>query len=209
MFSLRSTEKRNRFATMPTACRKRKQSLISCHAPKDVEDGKDDSMSDDFDVSDTVLEALEDQGELGEKIDPEDILVAPLKRTKKANVKEKVHGVYILASLDWKYTYVGYTVDFRRRLRQHNREIKGGAKATAGRTWQMVLQITGLPDKHHALSLEWHLKHYKVRRSDVVKYGHDTFPIDSPSKAMTRRLRKLMVVMEKRQDKFPNLVLTF
>lgn len=123
--------------------------------------------------------------------------------------KEKVHGVYILATLDWKRTYVGYTVNFKRRLRQHNGEIKGGAKATAGRKWQMILQITGLPDKHHALSLEWHLKHYTVRRADVLKYGHDTFPIRSPSAAVTRRLRRLMVVMDKRKDKFPNLNLHF
>ena len=111
--------------------------------------------------------------------------------------------------MDWSRTYVGYTVDFKRRLRQHNREIKGGAKATAGRKWRMILQITGLPDKHHALSLEWHLKHYTVRKSDVKKYGHDTFPINSPSRAVTKRLRRLMVVMDKRKDKFPNLELTF
>ena len=149
-----------------------------------------------FDISETKLQELERDGELGE--------------TNNGNAKPaKYHGVYILASMDWKHTYVGYTVNFQRRLRQHNREIKGGAKATAGRKWRMILQITGLPDKHHALSLEWHLKHYKVRRSDVVKYGHDTFPINSPSKAVTRRLRKLMVVMDRRKDKFKNLILTF
>lgn len=123
--------------------------------------------------------------------------------------KETVHGVYILASLCWKYTYVGYTVNFARRLRQHNREIKGGAKSTAGRKWQMILQITGLPDKHHALSLEWHLKKYPVRKSDVKRFGHDTFPIDSPSVAVTRRLRRLMVVLDRRRDKFPTVELAF
>ena len=157
-----------------------------------------DLSQDEFDVSESDLLRLELEGELGEK---------PVANS--VNKKEKVHGVYILASLDWKYTYVGYTVDFKRRLRQHNREIKGGAKATAGRTWRMILQITGLPDKHHALSLEWHLKKYPVRKSDVIKYGCDTFPINSPSKAVTRRLRRLMVVMERRKDKFPNLILTF
>jgi len=156
-------------------------------------------LSDSFDVSESELRKLEKEGELGETAHS----------NPSSAKKEKVHGVYILASLDWKHTYVGYTVDFKRRLRQHNREIKGGAKATAGRKWQMILQITGLPDKHHALSLEWHLKHYKIRRADVVRFGHNTFPINSPSKAVTKRLRKLMVVMDKRKDKFPDLILTF
>jgi predicted GIY-YIG superfamily endonuclease len=155
-------------------------------------------LEDNFNVSESELFRLELEGHPAE-VDP--IVVK--------NRKEKVHGVYILASLDWKYTYVGYTVDFKRRLRQHNREIKGGAKATAGRTWRMILQITGLPDKHHALSLEWHLKKYPVCRSDVKRFGCDTFPINSPSKSITRRLRRLMVVMERRKDKFPNLTLTF
>ena len=159
-------------------------------------------IADDFNISETELVRLEQEGELGE-----DSLTLNDPQPNKAN--SKVHGVYILASLDWTHTYVGYTVDFKRRLRQHNREIKGGAKATAGRKWRMILQITGLPDKHHALSLEWHLKHYPVRRSDVQRFGCDTFPINSPSKAVTRRLRRLMVVMERRKVKFPNLVLTF
>lgn len=159
-------------------------------------------LSDVSDVSEAELARLEQVGDLGE-VEP------ALTSNSKSKEKPKVHGVYILASLDWTHTYVGYTVDFKRRLRQHNREIKGGAKATAGRKWRMILQITGLPDKHHALSLEWHLKHYPVRRSDVQRYGCDTFPINSPSKAVTRRLRRLMVVMERRKVKFPNLVLTF
>lgn len=32
-----------------------------------------------------------------------------------------------------KYTYNGYTVDLTKRLRQHNKEIKGGAKSTSVR----------------------------------------------------------------------------
>lgn len=175
-----------------------------------LSNGQEAELSDDFDVSESELFRLELEGELGEWSNPKEPEAQPAAQVVKGKKKkEKVHGVYILASLDWRHTYVGYTVDFKRRLRQHNREIKGGAKATAGRQWRMILQITGLPDKHHALSLEWHLKKYPVRRSDVKRFGCDTFPINSPSKAVTRRLRRLMVVMERRRDKFSNLELTF
>jgi len=41
----------------------------------------------------------------------------------------KFHYCYFLRSQN--LTYNGYTVDLKRRLRQHNREIKGGAKYTS------------------------------------------------------------------------------
>ena len=68
---------------------------------------------------------------------------------------------YILQSLKYpNRTYVGFTVDFVRRLRQHNGEIKGGAKATYGLKPLVILSvITGFKDKHTALSFEYYLKH--------------------------------------------------
>ena len=50
--------------------------------------------------------------------------------------------VYLLECTD-NATYVGATVDVDRRLRQHNKEIKGGAHATgskvaAGKSWTRV-----------------------------------------------------------------------
>uniref|UniRef100_J3N5Z2 GIY-YIG domain-containing protein n=1 Tax=Oryza brachyantha TaxID=4533 RepID=J3N5Z2_ORYBR len=42
--------------------------------------------------------------------------------------------IYLIASYRIPRTYVGVTTDFPRRLRQHNGELKGGAKASsAGR----------------------------------------------------------------------------
>lgn len=56
-------------------------------------------------------------------------------------------------------TYVGITNNFRRRLRQHQGEITGGARRTrAYRPWKPFLHVTGLTKKQ-ALQLEWALKH--------------------------------------------------
>ena len=60
-------------------------------------------------------------------------------------------------------TYVGATKNIRRRLRQHNGEIKGGAKYTsrfAGR-WRVLFYCTGFTSWKECLSFEWHLKHVR------------------------------------------------
>ncbi|KAG5188945.1 hypothetical protein JKP88DRAFT_132961, partial [Tribonema minus] len=58
-------------------------------------------------------------------------------------------------------TYVGYTVNPKRRLRQHNGCLKGGARNTAGKgPWRYVIVLTSEAfDNRKALSAEWHLKH--------------------------------------------------
>jgi predicted GIY-YIG superfamily endonuclease len=53
--------------------------------------------------------------------------------------------VYLLTSSN-NATYVGATIDLERRLRQHNKEIKGGAHATAcnvlkGEKWTRALHM--------------------------------------------------------------------
>ena len=55
--------------------------------------------------------------------------------------------VYLLVSSD-NCTYVGATMDLDRRLRQHNKEIKGGARATGikveqGHTWTRACYVRG------------------------------------------------------------------
>jgi len=58
------------------------------------------------------------------------------------------------------YTYNGSTNDPFRRLRQHNEEIAGGAKATHGKggAWEICALLTGFPDHINALSCEWRIK---------------------------------------------------
>jgi structure-specific endonuclease subunit SLX1 len=73
-----------------------------------------------------------------------------------------MYYVYLLLSTD-NSTYVGATIDIDRRLRQHNKEIKGGAFATStkvqqGNIWTRVLHITGFPTWNAALQFEWRFK---------------------------------------------------
>ena len=70
--------------------------------------------------------------------------------------------VYLLVSTNGN-TYVGATVDLERRLRQHNKEIKGGARATGvkvsqGETWIRAAHVSGFPSWQSALQFEWRWK---------------------------------------------------
>jgi len=56
-------------------------------------------------------------------------------------------------------TYVGVTNDLKKRIRQHNGEIKGGAKSTRGRKWEYVCYISGFPNRKVALQYEWRAHH--------------------------------------------------
>ena len=70
--------------------------------------------------------------------------------------------VYLLVATNGN-TYVGATIDLNRRLRQHNKEIKGGAHATSiqvlkGETWTRAAHVSGFPDWQAALQFEWRWK---------------------------------------------------
>jgi len=63
------------------------------------------------------------------------------------------------------YTYNGCTNNFKRRIRQHNGEIKGGAKCTSLRSpWAPYCIITGFQDQREALQAEWRIKRVEGRR---------------------------------------------
>lgn len=76
--------------------------------------------------------------------------------------KSEEFFVYLLLSSD-NATYVGATVDLNRRLRQHNKELKGGAHATGvkvekGETWIRAAHVKNFPDWQAALQFEWRWK---------------------------------------------------
>ena len=72
---------------------------------------------------------------------------------------------YLLLSATGR-TYIGATVDLDRRLRQHNGEIKGGARATAREhgAWKRVCHVSGFPDNHAALQFEWRWKRLSAKK---------------------------------------------
>lgn len=70
--------------------------------------------------------------------------------------------VYLLISTNGS-TYIGATIDLERRLRQHNKELKGGAHATGikvqqGEIWTRAAHVSGFPDWQAALQFEWRWK---------------------------------------------------
>lgn len=70
--------------------------------------------------------------------------------------------VYLLISSKGS-SYVGATVDLDKRLRQHNKEIKGGAHATSikvenGETWTRAAHVSNFPSWQAALQFEWRWK---------------------------------------------------
>jgi structure-specific endonuclease subunit SLX1 len=77
--------------------------------------------------------------------------------------------VYLLESSS-RSTYIGATVDLNHRLRQHNKEIKGGARATSikverGEIWTRRCFVQGFPDWKSALQFEWAWKFYSRKLS--------------------------------------------
>lgn len=113
------------------------------------------------------------------------------------------HYIYLLKSESTRRTYIGYTVDLERRLRQHNGEITGGAKYTRyGRPWSLVLYVTGFPDMKTALQYEWRCHHLpkNIRRKGIgvpgrIKSIQRVLDMDQvTTKAMPRRNLRLMMV---------------
>ena len=94
--------------------------------------------------------------------------------------------VYLLVSSD-NSTYVGATVDLNRRLRQHNKEIKGGAHATGikvskGESWTRACHVAGFPNWQTALQFEWRWK--QLTRKLPAKM----FPLERRMKALKELL---------------------
>lgn len=84
----------------------------------------------------------------------------------------KFYGCYLLVSVSEQRTkgrtYIGFTVNPKRRIRQHNGELAMGACSTrSGRPWEMVLVVHGFSSKAKALAFEWAWQH--PRRSRSIK----------------------------------------
>ena len=76
----------------------------------------------------------------------------------------------LLSSTSKQRTYVGVTNDIQRRLRQHNGELVGGAKATRnGRPWNVWLTVEGFPTQKSTLQFEYMWKHMPPKQSHGKK----------------------------------------
>ena len=92
--------------------------------------------------------------------------------------------VYLLVCDDGS-TYVGATVNLDRRLRQHNKELVGGACATGkkvaqGQIWTRYCYISGFPDWQSTLQFEWRWKHI----SRKLKLSLSEKPVERRMKAL-------------------------
>lgn len=70
--------------------------------------------------------------------------------------------VYFIESTNGS-TYIGATVNLDKRIRQHNKELKGGATATSikvnqGEAWTYVCYVENFPTWNEALKFEWRWK---------------------------------------------------
>lgn len=72
---------------------------------------------------------------------------------------------YMLTSSVCGATYIGASTDPWRRLRQHNGELRGGARATRQkRPWNLHVIVGGFSEWRDALRYEWAWKHRSCRR---------------------------------------------
>lgn len=72
--------------------------------------------------------------------------------------------VYLISTKNDSNTYVGATIDVKRRLLQHNSLKSGGAKRTTNlskdgkNVWRLVCYVQGFPEWTAALQFEWRWK---------------------------------------------------
>ena len=81
------------------------------------------------------------------------------------------HYVYMIKSIKYGKvkTYVGYTIDLKKRLYAHN--SGKGAKSTRGRYWRIIFK-KAYKNKSLALKAEYFLKkNYTVRKEIKKKYA--------------------------------------
>jgi structure-specific endonuclease subunit SLX1 len=98
-----------------------------------------------------------------------------------------MYYVYLLECSD-NSTYVGATVNLEHRLRQHNKEIKGGAVATSrkvvkGHIWKRRCHVAGFPTWSAALQFEWAWKFQSRKLSPKL------LPMDRRKEALNNLLK--------------------
>ena len=97
--------------------------------------------------------------------------------------------VYFIESTEGS-TYIGATVNLDKRIRQHNKEIKGGATATSikvnnGEQWSYVCYVENFPTWNEALKFEWRWK-------QISRQIQKSKPSINPKEKRLEALNKLL-----------------
>ena len=98
--------------------------------------------------------------------------------------------VYFIESTNGS-TYIGATVNLEKRIRQHNKEIKGGATATSikvlqGEKWNYYCYVENFPEYNEALKFEWRWK--QISRL-IQKKNPSINPREKRMQALTQLLQ--------------------
>ncbi len=96
---------------------------------------------------------------------------------------------YLIQNATETKTYVGSTVNIKKRLRQHNGEICGGAKYTAGDCWKPAILLSGFTSWSQTLRFEFIWKHLRVAG---IKSGRHT-------RGLQKRLELLEYLLAKEE----------
>ena len=99
--------------------------------------------------------------------------------------------VYFIQSTNGS-TYIGATVNLDKRIRQHNKELKGGATATSikvsqGETWSYVCYVENFPSWNEALKFEWRWK-------QISRKIQKTNPNQNPCEKRLEALKTLLAL---------------
>lgn len=88
-------------------------------------------------------------------------------------------------------TYIGATINIEKRIRQHNKIIKGGALATSikvnnGEIWKYYCYVENFPSWNEALKFEWRWKHLSRQ---IQKNDQNINPTEKRLKALEQLLK--------------------
>eukprot|EP00970_Alexandrium_tamarense_P016193 scaffold6260_cov209-Alexandrium_tamarense.AAC.2 len=110
---------------------------------------------------------------------------------------------YLLRSLDPNHplkTYIGYTTNPSRRIRQHNGILKnnGARRTKSARPWEYVAIIDGFSDKVQAMQFEWAWQHTGKSKVFRASVGCDVLARKMKrNRGVRARLEELSVLLSK------------
>ncbi|KAL7541343.1 hypothetical protein ACHAXR_010828 [Thalassiosira sp. AJA248-18] len=117
------------------------------------------------------MKSMQALSSVGDPTSQDEVIIQELTNKEEDLAKTRYFHCYLLRSADPEYplkTYIGFTTNPQRRLRQHNGELVSGARRTkSGRPWEYVAVIDGFQDKVTAMQFEWAWQH--VGRSKVFR----------------------------------------